>query len=190
MKLNCLNTINCESRVRRVRFNVDGAYCLTCGTDKKVRLWNPYQVRLLKTYGSHGDEVLDACASCDSSQIVSCSSDKSLILWDVSTGKSVRRLRKHAGFVTCVKFNEDSSVVISGSQDNTVACWDVKSRRGEPFQVMSEAQDTVTAVQVSDHEILTASADWHVRRYDLRNGKLMVDFLGSTLAKREASLTL
>lgn len=161
-------------------------------------MWNPYQARLLKTYGSHGNEVLDVASSCDSSQILSCSSDKSIILWDVSTGQAQRRLRSHAGFVTCVKFNEDSSVrfikhlhycllnyrnsfqmAISGSEDNNVACWDLKSRSNEPFQIFQDAQDCVTSIQVSDHEILTASVDCQVRRYDLRNGKLTVDFLGS-----------
>lgn len=70
-------------------------------------------------------------------------------------------------------------MAISGSQDNSVACWDMKSRSMDPFQVLNEAQDTITSIQVTDHEILTGSADNHVRRYDLRNGKLLVDFLGS-----------
>lgn len=47
-------------------FSVDGAYCLTCGADRKIKLWNPYKKLLLKGYGGHGNEVLDACGSCDS----------------------------------------------------------------------------------------------------------------------------
>ena len=39
---------------------VDGNYCLTCGNDKSVRLWNPHSGLLLKTYMGHGQEVLDA----------------------------------------------------------------------------------------------------------------------------------
>lgn len=46
-------------------FIVDGSYCLSCGSDKKLKLWNPYEGTLLKTYGGHGNEVLDACSSCD-----------------------------------------------------------------------------------------------------------------------------
>lgn len=148
MDFECLNTLDAESRIRKVRFNIDGNYCMSCGSDKRIKLWNPYQGRLLKTYSSHGDEVLDVDASCDSSQLVSGSSDKSVILWDVSTGQVLRRLRKHAGFVTCVKFNEDSSVAISGSQDNTISCWDLKSRSHEPIQVLNDAQDTITSLQV------------------------------------------
>lgn len=85
-------------------FSVDGAYCLTCGSDRKLKLWNPHRGVALKTYGGHGDEVMDASASCDSSQIVSCGLDKSVILWDVSTGTPVRRLRGHVGAVNTVRF--------------------------------------------------------------------------------------
>lgn len=84
-------------------FVVDGSYCITCGSDRKVKLWNPHRAVTLKTYGGHGDEVMDAYASCDSSQIVSCGLDKSVILWDVSTGTPLRRFRGHAGPVTTVR---------------------------------------------------------------------------------------
>lgn len=157
---------------------MDGSYCLTCGSDKKIKLWNPYRCLQLKIYGGHGNEVLDAAASCDSSQIISCSADKSLILWDVSTGQPLRRLRGHAGGVTCIKFNEESTVAVSGSLDNTVMCWDVKSRRNEPIQVLNEAKDCITSIQVAANEILTGSVDCSVRRYDLRNATCQVDFVG------------
>lgn len=76
---------------------VDGNYCLTCGSDKTLKLWNPYRGILLKTYLGHGYEVLDAQGSCDSSQIASCGMDKAVMLWDVSTGQVLRRFRGHVG---------------------------------------------------------------------------------------------
>lgn len=69
-------------------------------------------------------------------------------------------------------------VAVSGSQDNNVCCWDMRSRSNEPIQILSDARDCVMSIKVTDHEILTGSIDCHVRRYDLRNGKLMTDFLG------------
>ena len=44
---------------------------------------------------------------------------------------------------------------------------------------MDEAKDSVTAIHVTDHEIITGSADCRVRRYDIRMGALNVDFMGS-----------
>ncbi|XP_026748031.1 WD repeat domain-containing protein 83 isoform X2 [Trichoplusia ni] len=149
-ELTTLATFQCKQQViRAVRFNVDGTYCLTCGADKKIKLWNPQRQLLLKTYGGHANEVLDAAGSCDSSQIISCSSDKSVILWDVTTGQPLRRYRGHASSVTCIKFNEESTMAVSGSVDNTVAFWDVMSRRQEPVQVLKDAKDTITSIQSS-----------------------------------------
>jgi mitogen-activated protein kinase organizer 1 len=30
-----------QGAVRAVRYNVDGNYCLSCGADRKVKLFNP-----------------------------------------------------------------------------------------------------------------------------------------------------
>ena len=110
-----IKTIDCkQGAVRAVRFNVDGNYCLTCGSDKSVKLWNPTRGLLLKAYTGHGYEVLDAKSSVDNAQIASCGLDKMVILWDVGSGQSLRKFRGHAGRVNCVSFNEESSVVFSG----------------------------------------------------------------------------
>ena len=68
-----------QGAVRAVRFNSEllymsglqnkahlfaenGNYCLTCGSDKTLRLWNPHKGLCIKTYMGHGAEVLDADA--------------------------------------------------------------------------------------------------------------------------------
>lgn len=179
MNYNCLRTIDCkQGAVRKVRFNVDGLYCLTSGSDKSIKLWNPHKGLFLKTYSGHGNEVLDACGSCDSSSILSGSEDKCVILWDVASGKPVRRLRSHASRVTAVKFNEESSIGISASHDNTVNIWDLKSHSFSPVQVLRDAKDSVTSVQVTDHEIISGSLDGGIRCYDIRMGSLVTDFTG------------
>lgn len=87
----CVKTVECnQGAVRAIRYNgkpfewissqnnhwlidnnvsefsiVDGNYCLSCGSDKKIKLWNPVKGLLLNTYAGHGNEVLDAASSCD-----------------------------------------------------------------------------------------------------------------------------
>jgi mitogen-activated protein kinase organizer 1 len=51
-----------QGAVMAVRFNRDGGYCLTCGRDRLVKLWNPHTQLLIKTYKGHGMEVNDADA--------------------------------------------------------------------------------------------------------------------------------
>ncbi|EDO35821.1 predicted protein [Nematostella vectensis] len=168
-----------QGAVRAVRFNSDGNYCLTCGSDKILALWNPHKATRLKTYSGHGYEVLDAVAAGDSSRIASCSADRTVVLWDVSTGQVIRRYRGHTSRVNCVKFNQpDSTVIISGSYDSTIRCWDCRSRSQEPVQVIDDAKDSVTSVHVSSHEILSGSVDCKVRNYDIRMGTMHADCIG------------
>ena len=84
-----------DGPVRAVRFNSDGNYCMTCGSDKTLRLSNPYKGTLLKSYIGHGYEVLDAVAANENDKIASCGTDKTVILWDVSTGKCLRKFKGH-----------------------------------------------------------------------------------------------
>jgi len=76
---------------------VDGNYCLTCGSDKTLKLWNPLRGTLLRTYSGHGYEVLDAAGSFDNSSLCSGGGDKAVVLWDVASGQVVRKFRGHAG---------------------------------------------------------------------------------------------
>lgn len=154
---------------------------MTSGSDKTVKLWNPHRKLFLKSYCGHGNEVLDACASSDSSQILSGGVDKTVILWDVSSGKPLRRLRVHSGNVTCVKFNEESNLAFSGSLDNTVMIWDIRAFNFQPIQVLKEAKDSISAIIVTDHEIVTGSLDSKIRCYDIRSGVLSVDYIGEPI---------
>jgi len=176
------NEIPCkQGAVRAVRFNVDGEYAITCGSDKSLKLWNPYKGTVLKTYTGHGHEVLDTQSSGDSSKIVSCGKDKTIILWDVATGQAVRKYRGHLATVNSVKFNEESTVVISGSVDTTLRCWDCRSKKPAAFQIMDDAKDSISSIQVSAYEILAGSLDGCVRHYDIRNGQLTSDEMGQSI---------
>ncbi|XP_072776191.1 WD repeat domain-containing protein 83 isoform X2 [Taeniopygia guttata] len=153
-----VRTLQCgQGAVRAARFNADGNYCLTCGSDKTLKLWNPHRGTALRSFPGHGYEVLDAAGSSDNSQICSGGADRAVALWDVSTGRAVRKYRGHAGKVNCVQFNEESTVIVSGSIDSSVRCWDCRSRRPDPVQVLDEATDGISSLKLSAHEILTGS---------------------------------
>lgn len=106
-----------QGAVRAVRFNYDGNYCLTCGSDKLLKLWNPHKGVLLKTYTGHGYEVLDAAGSGDNSRLASCGADKTVVHWDVATGQILRRFRGHTGVseVTVIFYYTQGYVTKLGS---------------------------------------------------------------------------
>lgn len=72
-------------------------------------------------------------------------------------------------------------MVVSGSRDNSVMCWDVRSRAQDPAQTLNDAKDSISSIKVSDHEILSSSFDCKIRRYDMRVGELLTDYLGGMI---------
>ncbi|UXI17888.1 hypothetical protein NH340_JMT03831 [Sarcoptes scabiei] len=177
------NSFDCnQGAIRKTILNVDGEYCLTCGSNKTIKLWKPRSKLLLQTYSGHGFEVMDVDSTPDSSQLISGSLDKTIILWDVSTAKPLRRIRAHIGAVNCVKFNEDASVFISASIDGMIKIWDNKSNARDPIQILDEAKDSISYLTLTDHEIVSVSLDQNVRHYDIRKGMMNADCLHASLS--------
>lgn len=168
--------IDCKQcLIRSIRFNADGQYAMTCGSDRTVKLWRPSKLLQLKCYRGHSADVIDCQANNDSSQFVSCSNDRSIIVWDVETGKIFRRFRNLAPFNT-VCYGYEANTAIASSVDGTVRIYDLKALNAwEPIQTLTEASDSVTSCKVYKHFIFTTSLDKSLRTYDIRKGRLSVD---------------
>ncbi|EEF32303.1 WD-repeat protein, putative [Ricinus communis] len=123
-----------EGAVLAARFNGDGNYCLSCGKDRTIRLWNPHRGIHIKTYKSHGREVRDVHVTSDNSKLISCGGDRQIFYWDVATGRVIRKFRGHDSEVNAVKFNDYSSVVVSAGYDQSLRAWDCRSHSTEPIQ--------------------------------------------------------
>jgi mitogen-activated protein kinase organizer 1 len=91
----------------------------------------------------------------DNSRLCSAGADKIVKLTDVGTGQPIRKLRGHISRINSVKFNEDSTVIVSGSYDSSVRAWDCRARTYDPIQVLGDAKDSVTSLQLTASEILT-----------------------------------
>ncbi|BFZ60031.1 WD repeat-containing protein 83 [Saitoella coloradoensis] len=174
--------------IHAVTYNSNGSYCLTGGQDRKIILHNPTLGTQIKSYEAHGWEVLDIAVSADNSRFVSCGGDKTVFLWDVVQGRTVKRFSGHFARVNCVGFNEDASVVVSGSFDSTVRIWDVRSQMHKPIQILDEAKDSVSSLQVTRDSIITGSVDGKVRTYDLRKGQLRTDTMSAPVTSLQQTI--
>jgi mitogen-activated protein kinase organizer 1 len=168
--------IDCkQGLIKAVRFNEDGQYAITCGSDRTIKLWRPIKELQLKCYRGHSAEVIDAEAKPDNSQFISCSNDKSVIVWDVENGKILRRFRNLAPFNT-ICYGHEATTVFAGSVDGTVRIYDLRAFNAwEPIQTLTEANDSITCCRVSSHYIFTTSMDKCLRTYDIRQGKLTIE---------------
>lgn len=174
--------IDCnQGLIKAVRFNTDGQYAITCGSDRTIKLWRPIKLLQLKCYRGHSAEVIDADIKQDNSQFVSCSNDKSVIVWDVENGKILRRFRNLAPFNT-ICYGHAATTVFAGSLDGTVRIYDLRALNAwEPIQTLTEANDSITCCRVSKHLVFTSSMDKCLRTYDIRQGKLAIDTMSVPL---------
>eukprot|EP00301_Raphidiophrys_heterophryoidea_P027515 c9692_g1_i2.p1 GENE.c9692_g1_i2~~c9692_g1_i2.p1 ORF type:complete len:177 (-),score=26.91 c9692_g1_i2:564-1094(-) len=117
----------------------------------------------------------------DNSCLVSGGRDKTVIYWDVGTGRIIRRYRGHSSHVNCCRFDSEGSIIISGSYDSTIQIFDCRSRSFDPIQVMKDATDSVSSLDLAGYEILAGSVDGKVRCYDVRAGKLRTDDVGGSI---------
>lgn len=170
-----------EGAVLAVRFNQDGNYCLSCGRDRTLRLWNPHRGLQIKTYKAHARDVRDVNVSGDNAKLCSCGGDRQVFYWDVSTGRIIRKFRGHDSEVNSVKFNEPISVIVSGGYDRSIKTWDCRSHTVEPIQTMDTFSDSVTSVSITSTEIIGGSVDGTVRTFDIRIGREIVDDLGQSV---------
>jgi mitogen-activated protein kinase organizer 1 len=123
--------------------------------------------------------------------ILLSASDKTIVVHDVVTGQCIRRItnahEQQGGRINAVAMSANSQVYLSASYDATVRIWDARAHRQNhrPMQVLSEATDSVTAIHVQQNGgtaiIRTASVDGVVRSYDLRQGLVHCDDVGSAI---------
>ena len=170
-----------QGPITQVRYNKSGEFCVSCGDDKLIMLWNPHDATKIKTYQGHGQSVRDATASHDNCHLGSASADRCAFYWDVASGTILRRFRGHETIVNCVRFNYNSTLLLSGGNDSIVRIMDLKSRSWEPVQMLDDAKDSITSIDMSNDEIIVGSVDGRVRLYDIRMGKVHEDFVGEAI---------
>ncbi|EPB79038.1 WD domain, G-beta repeat protein [Ancylostoma ceylanicum] len=124
--------IDCrQDAVRAVRYNVDGNYCLTCGSDKTVKLWNPIKGSLLKTYAGTGNEIFneatDSVLSIDinGGEIVAGSADCNYRLYSIREGNV--NIDFMGESVNSVHFTPDGNCVLASTQDGSLRLMDKMS---------------------------------------------------------------
>lgn len=167
----CTRTIRGHNGpVNSVQFNSDGSYCLSCGQDGTLRLWNPHRPEiegtgtgglLVKTYGPlHHKGALGSAICSDNSRFASCGNDNTALFWDVATGQVLRKFWDHSGRVNCVCLNSatqgDESVLISGSYDTHVRAFDLRSHNSRPIQTLTGGRDSITSVVATGHQIVAS----------------------------------
>lgn len=166
-----------------LKFNYKGEYCMSGGSDKLIKLWNPFKNKMIQEYKGHGYDILDLEIVKDNSSFISCSLDKKIMIWNVETSKIIKTYHQHLDRVNSIQLNENDSILISGSNDKTAMIYDLKSKGNKPIQILNDSKDSITSIQLSKNEIILSSLDENIYIYDIRNSKKYIDFIQESISK-------
>eukprot|EP00290_Baffinella_frigidus_P050316 CAMPEP_0180387356 /NCGR_PEP_ID=MMETSP0989-20121125/30186_1 /TAXON_ID=697907 /ORGANISM="non described non described, Strain CCMP2293" /LENGTH=290 /DNA_ID=CAMNT_0022388195 /DNA_START=211 /DNA_END=1081 /DNA_ORIENTATION=+ len=168
--------------VLAVRFNRDGNYCLTCGQDRLIKLWNPTKGLVVKTYVGHGHEVFDVATADDNSRLASVGGDKLVFYWDVATGNIIRKFRRARA---ARQHRALRGGRVSGDnlrelrQERSHLRLPITEFRGRADDAGLQGQRDLVAV--SGHQVCAASVDGFIRTFDIRMGEMVSDCVGQPI---------
>lgn len=148
--------------------------------DSTGRIWNKDPPTVL--VGHQG--YVNSIASSQGNLLVTGGNDKDILVW--SDGNIVSRLRGHTSNVCALDSRE--GLVVSGSWDKTARIWK-KSQKSQKSQeclrvLEGHTQAVWSVCLLSNHTVLTGSADKTICQWDIESGQLLKTFGGHTDAVR------
>jgi len=113
----------------------------------------------------HTDDVNAVAISADGRRALSGADDGTVKLWNLETGACLQTLEMNSDFVTAVALSTNGELALSGSNDGYLILWNLET--GDDVQTLVEIhrRDIVNCVALS--------ADWTLKLWDLKRGKLL-----------------
>lgn len=109
--------------INDVKFHPDGTCLASCGTDKKIKIFDCRSQRLLQHYDAHDDAVNSISFNSQGTHLISTSNDSSIKIWDLKKGCIIYTLFGHEGASTSAAFSPLGDYFCTGGNDSVVLAW-------------------------------------------------------------------
>jgi centriolar protein POC1 len=96
----------------------------SCGTDKKIKIFDCRSQRLLQHYDAHDDSVNSIAFNNAGTSLISSSNDSTIKIWDLRKGCILYTLYGHEGATTSANFSTNGDYFVTGGADSVVLCWE------------------------------------------------------------------
>ncbi len=116
--------IETDNPINYIKFNNDGTFFVTGGSDNTVRLWDAKEHLEVAILSGHKAKITAVNFSLDGSKIASGSEDGVVKLWDAETRFFITNLVGHNSKIMFINFSPDNNIIVTGSEDNIVKLWD------------------------------------------------------------------
>ncbi|MBP7800876.1 MAG: AAA family ATPase [Saprospiraceae bacterium] len=118
-RINCAPYYDCQ--VNTGSFSFDNKYVITTSSDRTIRIWD-LKGNLATSMTGHGDLVVDAYYSPNSSMVYSFSNDRTLKLWDTD-GSEINTFKGHSGAINHAIMDNRNEKIYTASDDGTIRVW-------------------------------------------------------------------
>jgi WD40 repeat protein len=120
-----------------IAWSPDGTTLVVGSRDGRIRVWDPWVGRRLRTLSGHEDAAVIVAWAPDGAVLASGSKDGTIHLWRPAAGRAFRVLTEHRDHVTAVAVRFDGQLFASKSRDGSVriwrpASWEVVAAIAEP----------------------------------------------------------
>ncbi len=109
-----------ENAVQALASDPSGAWLVSGGADKSVRLWNLETRELKRTFRTSSDFITALAVSNDASLIASGSLDGSVRLLAAGSGRTMRTYNAHKSKVTSIAFSGNGEYLATAAEDGSV----------------------------------------------------------------------
>ncbi|CAF3088523.1 unnamed protein product [Rotaria socialis] len=160
----------------------------SCSTDQKIHVCRLGELRAIKTFHGHQNEVNAIKWDPQGRLLASCSDDMTLKIWSMSKETPVHNLQAHNKEIYTIKWsptgpgtmNPNATLLLaSASFDSTVRLWDVE--RGVCQNILVKHSEPVYSVAFSpDGRLLaTGSFDKAIYIWDIARGEIVHSYRGT-----------
>ena len=114
-----------DDTIYAIAFSPDGKLLATGGYDRKIKIWNLADAKLLHTFTTHNDTIYDLAFHPGGRILASASADFTVKLWDAIEGKRLDTLGQSTKELYAVAFHPNGKQVAAAGVDNRIRVWSV-----------------------------------------------------------------
>jgi len=156
----------------------EGAYFVTGGADKTVRVWEVASQKQFRSFQGHLTRITAVGARGDSGQIASGSEDGAIRLWDLNSIDEHRALSEATDSLWAVAFSPDGKRLAAAGSDRSIRVYDPDN--GKLEATLSGAKSPITSLAFfpDSNRLAAAGGDKLVVIWDVTSRKVIKEFPG------------